>query len=102
MPPLRNSEGYLMEWQQWDDSIASWIAEQEKLTLTPAHWEVIRLVRSFYEEYHTSPPMRVLVKHIKQHLGPEKDSLYLHSLFPAGPALQATKIAGLPKPKKCL
>ncbi|MGB0835445.1 MAG: TusE/DsrC/DsvC family sulfur relay protein, partial [Psychrobium sp.] len=35
--------------------------------------------------------------------GPEKgNSRYLYSLFPKGPAKQATRIAGLPKPAKCI
>ncbi|MGL4639372.1 MAG: TusE/DsrC/DsvC family sulfur relay protein, partial [Shewanella sp.] len=46
---------------------------------------------------------RVLVKAIGQRLGPDKgNSKYLYTLFPNGPAKQATKIAGLPKPAKCI
>ena len=38
-----------------------------------------------------------------QKLGEEKgNSRYLQRLFPDGPAKQATKLAGLPKPAKCL
>jgi tRNA 2-thiouridine synthesizing protein E len=47
--------------------------------------------------------MRVLVKAMANEFGPEKgNSRYLFKLFPKGPAKQATKIAGLPKPAKCL
>jgi tRNA 2-thiouridine synthesizing protein E len=36
-------------------------------------------------------------------LGEDKgNSLYLYTLFPKGPAKQATKIAGLPKPARCI
>jgi tRNA 2-thiouridine synthesizing protein E len=60
-------------------------------------------VRAFYLEYNTSPAVRMLVKAMAQKYGEEKgNSRYLFRLFPEGPAKQATKIAGLPKPAKCL
>lgn len=79
------------------------LAEQEEITLTEAHWEVVRFVRGFYLEFNTSPAIRMLVKAMAQKYGEEKgNSRYLYRLFPKGPAKQATKIAGLPKPVKCI
>lgn len=96
-------QGYLKQVSQWNEEIAELIAMQEQITLTPAHWEVIHFVRDFYLEYKTSPAIRVLVKAIGQKLGADKgNSKYLYTLFPAGPAKQATKVAGLPKPAKCI
>jgi len=47
--------------------------------------------------------VRMLVKAMAKKYGEEKgNSRYLFRLFPDGPAKQATKIAGLPKPAKCL
>ena len=74
------------------------IAENEGITLSPEHWEVVRFVRDFYLEFNTSPAIRMLVKAMANKFGEEKgNSRYLYRLFPKGPAKQATKIAGLPK-----
>ncbi|MEE6031175.1 TusE/DsrC/DsvC family sulfur relay protein [Avibacterium avium] len=98
-----DSEGYLLDLTQWTPEVALAIAEKEGLSLTEAHWEVIHFVRDFYQEYNTSPAIRMLVKAMAQKLGEDKgNSRYLQRLFPEGPAKQATKLAGLPKPAKCL
>ena len=95
--------GYLIDVNQWNQDVALAIAEKENLQLTEAHWEVIHFVRDFYKEYKTSPAIRMLVKAMSQKLGEDKgNSRYLQRLFPDGPAKQATKLAGLPKPAKCL
>lgn len=99
----RDQQGYLKNIADWQPDIAPRLAQEENIELTSAHWEVINFVRNFYLEYKTSPAIRVLVKAIGQTLGPEKgNSKYLYTLFPVGPAKQATKIAGLPKPAKCI
>ena len=96
-------QGYLKQVSDWTPELAPVIAAAEEIGLTEAHWEVVNFVRNFYLEYKTSPAIRVLVKAIGQALGPEKgNSKYLYTLFPMGPAKQATKIAGLPKPAKCI
>ncbi|GGQ12262.1 TusE/DsrC/DsvC family sulfur relay protein [Shewanella litoralis] len=96
-------QGYLKNVADWQEAMAPVIAATENIELTEQHWEVIRFVRNFYLEYKTSPAIRVLVKAIGQSLGADKgNSKYLYTLFPIGPAKQATKIAGLPKPAKCL
>lgn len=98
-----DKQGYLLDYQLWSESLAKIIAENEPLELTEAHWEVIRFVRNFYLEYKTSPAIRALTKAMKQEFGEEKaSSRYLYRLFPEGPAKQATKIAGLPKPARCI
>lgn len=99
----RDKEGYLKDPSLWTDEIAKAIASTEELELTDDHWHVIRYVRNFYEEFNTSPSIRPLVKYLQQEWSKEKgNSIYLALLFPEGPAKQATKIAGLPKPARCL
>lgn len=96
-------DGYLLDINQWNKDVAIAIAKLENIELTEAHWEVIDFVRDFYQEYNTSPAIRMLVKALALKLGTDKgNSRYLQRLFPDGPAKQATKLAGLPKPAKCL
>ncbi|MBV7403594.1 sulfurtransferase TusE [Enterobacter sp. ENT03] len=98
-----DSEGYLKDTYEWSEALAELIAEKEGITLAAEHWEVVRFVRDFYLEFNTSPAIRMLVKAMANKFGEEKgNSRYLYRLFPKGPAKQATKIAGLPKPVKCI
>lgn len=95
--------GYLTHLSDWSPELAVEIAKRENIELNEAHWEIIYFVRDFYQEYKTSPAIRMLVKALSQKFGEEKgNSRYLQRLFPDGAAKQATKIAGLPKPAKCL
>ena len=87
----------------WQPALAPLLAQSEDILLTPEHWEVINFVREFYLQFNTSPAIRALVKALAASLGPAKgNSRYLQRLFPGGAAKQASKIAGLPKPAKCL
>ncbi|QYN46345.1 TusE/DsrC/DsvC family sulfur relay protein [Gilliamella sp. ESL0405] len=98
-----DDKGYLKNWQDWTADLVPQLAEKESIELTDAHWEVILFVREFYLEYKTSPAIRALVKAMEKKFGAEKgNSRYLYKLFPDGPAKQATKLAGLPKPVKCI
>ncbi|MGV2871508.1 TusE/DsrC/DsvC family sulfur relay protein [Colwellia sp. E150_009] len=98
-----DQQGYLLDYTLWEEALANEIALQDNVVLTDAHWEVIHFVRQFYLTYNTSPAIRALTKAMKAEFGEEKaSSRYLFRLFPDGPAKQATKYAGLPKPKRCL
>ena len=98
-----DEEGYLVNLAEWDEDIGKVLAEGEKIEMTPAHWEVVNFLRDYYNEFQIAPAVRVLTKAIGKKLGPEKgNSQYLYELFPYGPAKQACKIAGLPKPTGCI
>lgn len=98
-----DNKGYLLNSDDWSEDLAVLIAKQENITLTDEHWLIVHFVRDFYQEFNTSPAIRMLVKAVTKAFGEEKgNSRYLYRLFPDGPAKQATKIAGLPKPVKCI
>jgi tRNA 2-thiouridine synthesizing protein E len=98
-----DKEGFLRNLQDWSLELAAEIAQGENIELSEAHWEVIHLLRRYYQDYESSPANRALVKYVGRELGAEKGrSIYLLGLFPGSPAKLASKIAGLPKPDNCL
>lgn len=98
-----DKDGHLQKLNDWSIQAAEQLANSEDITLTEAHWEIIYLLKDFYQTYQLSPAMRPLVKYLAQQLGKEKGrSIYLMSLFPPSPARVASKIAGLPRPENCL
>lgn len=98
--PLKlTANGRLMNLADWNEGIAAQLADTEGLVLTPAHWDIIRIMRHYYESYHISPIKKLLKKEIGAQLGQEKTTdAYLDHLFPHGVLLQGTKMAGLPIP----
>jgi tRNA 2-thiouridine synthesizing protein E len=98
-----DEEGYLVNLADWNEDVANFLAKQESVDLGPNHWEVVNFLREYYTEYQIAPAIRVLTKAIGKKLGADKgNNKYLYELFPYGPAKQACKIAGLPKPTGCV
>ncbi len=98
-----DAEGYITDVGLWSKELALLIAEAEEIDMSADHWEIVYFLRNYSEEYRIAPPIRVLIKVVKKTMVPEKgNSQYLYELFPYGPAKQACKIAGLPKPTGCV
>jgi len=96
-------EGYLRDISEWDASVAERMARADGIDLTESHWEVIRFLREYYDEYGVAPAIRILTKAMARQMGREKgNTRYLYRLFPDGPAKQACRYAGLPKPTGCV
>lgn len=96
-------DGFLRDHRDWDETVATALAACEGMTLTDAHWEIIRFMRAYYLRAQHLPNMRMFVKAVGQTLGEEKgSSRYLYRLFPKGPLKYACKLAGLPKPPHCI
>ncbi len=101
--PALDKDGFLTNLDDWNEAVAQALAASENIELTDAHWEIINLLRRFYDEFQLSPAMRPLSRYIREHLGADKaSSIYLMTLFPGSPAKLAAKIAGLPRPENCL
>ena len=96
-------EGYLLHIEDWSPVVAEAMAVADEFELTDAHWQVIDFLRKYYAEYGFAPAVRILTRAVARRLGPDKgNSRYLYRLFPDGPARQACRYAGLPKPTGCI
>jgi tRNA 2-thiouridine synthesizing protein E len=91
-----DDEGFLTEYDEWDEILAVVLANQIGIELTDAHWKVIRFLREDYKtQGDTATTRRV------QAVGgvPVKEQF---ALFPKKPAKKMAYIAGLPKPHGCV
>lgn len=98
-----DDKGYLLDRHAWSPAVARSMAAADGIELGPDHWLVIELFREYYERYEIEPPMRALVRMLRERLGVDKgSSRYLYRLFPDGPGTQACRYAGLPRPLSCV
>ena len=92
-----NDEGFFEQPEQWTREMAIELAGADGIELlSPQHWQVIDFMRAEYASKGTGPTVRVLGKTSGVSV---KD---LYQLFPKGPAKQAARLAGIPKPKGCI
>jgi len=95
--------GFLINQEDWNETVAYALAEMNAITLTKAHWEIIYFIRDYYRKFNHLPNSRIFTKAIHNTLGKDKgNSRYLYRLFPDGPLKYACKIGGLPKPTSCI
>ncbi|HOS48244.1 MAG TPA: TusE/DsrC/DsvC family sulfur relay protein [Bacteroidia bacterium] len=90
-----NEEGYLLDFNQWDQSIGEAIAKENNVDMTPRHWEVVKYLQG---EHKNNVPLSI------RKIGKSNviDIKEFYALFPQGPLKISTKIAGIPKPASCL
>ena len=98
-----DEKGYLLEPLAWTRQVAEHMASLDGVDLAEDHWAILEIYRAYFLQFDIDPPMRAVVKMVREKLGEEKaNSRYLYRLFPAGPGTQACRYAGLPRPVSCL
>jgi len=87
-----DDEGYLTNFEDWDEKVANVLAKKEglKCPLTEEQMEILRFMRSYYQQYNSFPIVRFICKSV----GQEKGCVYMEFPDP----IEAWRIAGLPKP----
>ena len=100
-PVVTDGEGYLVNAADWSESFVRALAAAEGLTLTDAHWGLIRYLREHYARTGTQATVRDMVRHFREIWGQEAgSSAGLHRLFPrGGPQKQGNRLAGLLRTK---
>lgn len=92
-----DNDGFMKDPTLWDDAVAQAIAKDDGIDeMSDKHWSVVRFIRRHWEENDLAPPVRLLCKES----GVTVREVY--TLFTAGPARGACRIAGLPKPDGCV
>jgi len=91
-----DAEGFLTDYDEWDEQLGGELAAQIGIEMTPAHWRVVRFLRTGYVEQGETATLR----RVSMQAGiPVKD---LFTLFPKKPAKKMAYVAGLPKPRGCV
>jgi len=98
-----DAEGYLAHLEDWSEAVAEYLSRKDDLELTPQHWRLLNWIREYYQENSAAPNLRVMTKLVGNDLGEQwADKKFLFELFPYGPAKQAARYAGMPKPTGCV
>ncbi|WP_367673957.1 TusE/DsrC/DsvC family sulfur relay protein [Buchnera aphidicola] len=88
--------------KKWNKKYAINVAKNEGIKMQSKHWNIIYFARNFYLKFNMSPPIRILLIAINKKSQKKINSFSLIKLFPKNPSMQISKIAGIPKPNKCL
>ena len=91
-----DDEGFMTQYDQWDEDIASALAAAIDVALTDEHWKVINFLREDFKEKGETPTIR------RVSTAGGVDTKKLFQLFPKKPAKKMSYIAGLPKPHGCV
>lgn len=91
-----NDEGFLTEYDDWNEEIGAELATNIGIEMTDDHWAVIKFLRDDYKVKGETPTTRRVDKvggiATKQQF----------ELFPKKPGRKMAYIAGLPKPHGCV
>ena len=89
-------DGFMEDPSQWTREIAEGLAEEVGITLTDRHWVVLDFVRQDAADQGEPPGVRRITKLTDVSM---KEN---YKLFPKGPGILASKLAGYGKPQGCV
>jgi len=80
-----DAEGYIKNLDKWSEEFGKARAKEEALELTDQHWQVIRLLREYYQEHEVQAQVRVVIAHLRNEWGEARGhNHYMQDIFPIG------------------
>jgi len=100
-PVSYDAEGYLIDPESWDESVARTLAADEGIELQADYWPVLQFMHEYWSEHRVAPDVRHVVDFLVKSQGFEKKQAkqHLFQLFPYGYVKQACKISGMQRPR---
>ena len=91
-----DADGFMTDPGQWTKEVAQGLAEDVGITLTDRHWVVLDFVRQDSVDQGEPPGVRRITKLT------DVSMKEIYQLFPKGPGILASKLAGHGKPQGCV
>jgi TusE/DsrC/DsvC family sulfur relay protein len=88
-----DDEGFLTEYDEWDEDLAKVLAANINVDLTDDHWAAIKFVREDFKAQGETPTIRRVST---------AGGIDTKKLFQLKPAKKMSYIAGVPKPHGCV
>jgi tRNA 2-thiouridine synthesizing protein E len=96
-----DANGFLKNTEDWSKELAEFIAQNEGITLTAKHWDLIEYLRDSYINHNGEQPnTRTIVKAMADKWGTNVIQKDVYDLFPKDPSKQGGRISGLPESRR--
>jgi len=96
-----DANGYLVDVNDWNETLAEVIAAEEGVEMTEKHWDLVKFLRDEYVNNNANQPnTRKIVKAMSAKWGESVAQKDLYTLFPKDPSKQGGRIAGLPESRR--
>ena len=96
----RDEHGYLIEPEDWNESVAEVFAAEQNLTLTAEHWAILKFMRAFLADHGVAADARFVFRFLDGRGDPAKTGKEkFFELFPYGYVGQACRISGMRQPR---
>ncbi|WP_455209203.1 TusE/DsrC/DsvC family sulfur relay protein [Kaarinaea lacus] len=96
-----DANGYLTNVEDWNEDVAKAMAENEGISLTQKHWDLLNYLRDEYiNNGGNQPNTRNIVKAMSEKWNEKLGQKDVYELFPKDPSKQGGRIAGLPESRR--